>query len=52
MPEKNEEKDKNNEEFTEMPNADLPDFEPEQSEEKQVEQFEKTANTGKEDKGN
>lgn len=49
MADKNERKEKDQEAFTEMPNADLPDFEPEQDEEKQVEQFEKTANTGKDD---
>lgn len=33
--------------FTQMPDAEYPDMEPEQSAEKQVEQFNKTANTGK-----
>lgn len=33
--------------FTQMPDAEYPDMEPEQSAEKQVEQFNKTASTGK-----
>lgn len=49
MEDKKKQEGKEQEEFTEMPNADLPDFEPEQDEEKQLEQFKKTANTGKED---
>lgn len=44
--EKETAKDDDND-FTQMPDAEYPDMEPEQSAEKQVEQFNKTANTGK-----
>ncbi|MCJ1908927.1 hypothetical protein [Planococcus ruber] len=49
MADKKREEEKDKEEFTEMPNADLPDFEPEQDKEEQLKQFKKTANTGKEE---